>query len=95
MSSAGPTPECSRPFISALLLGYYDAGGRLVYAGRVGAGMRPTSSMSFSAGFSRASRLDAARCRYAAIDPVRLAAGSRKCIGSAELVVEVKYLILD
>jgi ATP-dependent DNA ligase len=33
-------PEGSRPFIGALLLGYYDAGGRLIYAGRVGSGMR-------------------------------------------------------
>ena len=33
-------PEGSRPFIGALLLGYYDAEGRLVYAGRVGTGMR-------------------------------------------------------
>ena len=33
-------PEGSRPFIGALLLGYYDASGRLVYAGRVGTGMR-------------------------------------------------------
>ena len=33
-------PEGTRPFIGALLLGYYDASGRLVYAGRVGTGMR-------------------------------------------------------
>jgi ATP-dependent DNA ligase len=33
-------PEGSRPFIGALLLGYYDAGGRLIYPGRVGSGMR-------------------------------------------------------
>ena len=33
-------PEGSGPLIGALLLGYYDAGGRLVYAGRVGTGMR-------------------------------------------------------
>ncbi len=33
-------PEGSRPFIGALLLGYYDPGGRLIYAGRVGTGMR-------------------------------------------------------
>jgi len=33
-------PEGSRPFIGALLLGYYDPSGRLVYAGRVGSGMR-------------------------------------------------------
>jgi ATP-dependent DNA ligase len=40
-SSAGWTdPEGSRPFLGALLLGYYDAEGRLVYARRVGTGMR-------------------------------------------------------
>ena len=33
-------PEGSRPFIGAQLLGYYEAGGRLVYAGGVGTGMR-------------------------------------------------------
>ncbi len=33
-------PEGSRPFIGALLLGYYDPGGKLIYAGRVGTGMR-------------------------------------------------------
>lgn len=33
-------PEGSRLFIGALLLGYYDPGGKLIYAGRVGTGMR-------------------------------------------------------
>ena len=33
-------PEGSRPFIGALLLAYYDPDGRLIYAGRVGSGMR-------------------------------------------------------
>jgi DNA ligase D-like protein (predicted ligase) len=33
-------PEGSRPFIGALLLGYYDQAGRLIYAGRVGTGIR-------------------------------------------------------
>jgi ATP-dependent DNA ligase len=32
-------PEGSRPLIGALLLGYYEPDGRLVYAGRVGTGM--------------------------------------------------------
>jgi len=32
-------PERFRPHIGALLLGYYDDAGRLVYAGRVGTGM--------------------------------------------------------
>jgi DNA ligase D-like protein (predicted ligase) len=32
-------PEGSRPWLGALLLGYYDPGGRLIYAGRVGTGI--------------------------------------------------------
>ena len=32
-------PEGARPFLGALLLGYYDADGRLTYAGRVGTGI--------------------------------------------------------
>ena len=32
-------PEGSRHLLGSLLLGYYDAGGRLIYAGRVGTGM--------------------------------------------------------
>ena len=32
-------PEGSRPYLGALLLGYYGDAGRLVYAGRVGTGM--------------------------------------------------------
>jgi ATP-dependent DNA ligase len=33
-------PEKRRPFLGALLLAYYDPGGRLVYAGRVGTGIK-------------------------------------------------------
>ncbi len=32
-------PEGSRPFLGALLLGYYDLDGKLIYAGRVGTGI--------------------------------------------------------
>ena len=32
-------PEGARPHLGALLLGYYDPGGRLTYAGRVGTGI--------------------------------------------------------
>jgi DNA ligase D-like protein (predicted ligase) len=35
-------PEGSRPFLGALLLGYYDPVGRLTYAGRVGTGINQT-----------------------------------------------------
>ena len=37
--SAGPIPKARRPWLGALLLAYYDPDGRLVYAGRVGAGI--------------------------------------------------------
>jgi bifunctional non-homologous end joining protein LigD len=33
-------PEGSRPYLGALLLGYYDPDGRLVYAGRAGTGIK-------------------------------------------------------
>src|SRR6266851_467608 len=33
-------PEGSRPWLGALLLAYYDPNGRLVYAGRAGAGIK-------------------------------------------------------
>jgi ATP-dependent DNA ligase len=32
-------PEGARPYLGALLLGYYDPGGRLTYAGRAGTGI--------------------------------------------------------
>jgi bifunctional non-homologous end joining protein LigD len=32
-------PEGTRPFLGALLLGYYDPEGKLIYAGRVGTGI--------------------------------------------------------
>jgi DNA ligase D-like protein (predicted ligase) len=32
-------PEGRRPYLGALLLGYYDADGKLIYAGRAGSGM--------------------------------------------------------
>jgi hypothetical protein len=33
-------PEGTRPYLDALLLGYYDSGGRLIYAGRAGTGSK-------------------------------------------------------
>src|SRR5262249_20384216 len=32
-------PEGARPYLGALLLGYYDPDGRLIFAGRVGSGI--------------------------------------------------------
>jgi ATP-dependent DNA ligase len=37
---AGPIPKGSRPWLGALLLAHYDRHGRLVYAGRVGTGIK-------------------------------------------------------
>jgi len=39
---AGPIPRGARPFLGALLLAYHDPQGRLVCAGRVGAGIDQT-----------------------------------------------------
>ena len=87
-------PEGSRPFIGALLLGYYDPAGRLIYAGRVGTGIR-------------ASQLEdlLRRLRPLQIDtmPLDVAPSRSTRFGSPlvlsrvhwvrpELVVEVKYL---
>jgi DNA ligase D-like protein (predicted ligase) len=52
-------PEGSRQHIGALLLGYYDNAGRLVYAGRVGTGMSAAELHSLQAALQplRASRM--------------------------------------
>lgn len=87
-------PEGSRPFIGALLLGYYDPRGRLIYAGRVGSGMRadqledllrrlqplPTDRMPLDLAPPRSTRFGS---------PLVL---SRVHSVRPELVVEVKYL---
>jgi DNA ligase D-like protein (predicted ligase) len=53
-------PEGSRPFLGALLLGYYDPDGRLVFAGRVGSGI----SQAELSGYGKScSRLPPTRCR--------------------------------
>jgi|SRR5271156_1472109 len=87
-------PGGSRPFIGALLLGYYDPGGRLIHAGRVGSGMRAdqlenllrrlpplwTDRMMLDVAPPRATRLGS---------PLVL---SRVHCVRPELVVEVRYL---
>jgi ATP-dependent DNA ligase len=45
--------EGSRPFIGALLIGHYDQARRLVYAGRVGTGMRADQLATFCGAFDR------------------------------------------
>jgi bifunctional non-homologous end joining protein LigD len=87
-------PEGARPFLGALLLGYYDPDDRLVFAGRVGSGIN-------QAELQRLSR----KLRPLAIDTMPLAAPpprnsrfdsplelSRVHWVKPELVVEVKYL---
>lgn len=87
-------PEGSRPFLGALLLGYYDPDGRLIFAGRVGSGigqaelerlwqkLQPlsTDTMPLAAPPSRNSRFGS---------PLVL---SRVHWVRPELVAEVKYL---
>jgi ATP-dependent DNA ligase len=87
-------PEGRRPWLGALLLAYYDQNGRLVYAGRVGAGIDhselgrlwrrlgplTTSEMSLDQAPPRSNRFGS---------PLVL---SRVHWVLAELVVEVKYL---
>jgi DNA ligase D-like protein (predicted ligase) len=64
-------PEGNRPFIGALLLGYYDPRGRLIYAGRVGTGVRTDQLEGlFTAG------LQPLRTNRMPLDPLRLAAGA-------------------
>jgi DNA ligase D-like protein (predicted ligase) len=87
-------PEGSRPFIGALLLGYYDQAGRLIYAGRVGTGMRADQLAELLR-----------RLRPLEVDTMPLDVAPRRStrFGSPlvlsrvhwvgpELVVEVKYL---
>jgi bifunctional non-homologous end joining protein LigD len=87
-------PEGARPFLGALLLGYYDPDGRLIFAGRVGSGINQaelqrlsqklqplaTETMSLAVPPPRNSRFGS---------PLEL---SRVHWVRPELVVEVKYL---
>ena len=89
-----PALSSDTPFGGALLLGYYDPDGRLIYAGRAGTGIdypelerlwRPPPA----AGYVR----HAARRAAAARRPVRRALTlSRVHWVRPELVAEVKYL---
>ena len=87
-------PEGARPFLGALLLGYYNADGNLLFAGRVGSGINQaelqrlsrklqplaTDTMPLAAPPPRNSRFGS---------PLEL---SRVHWVTPELVVEVKYL---
>jgi len=87
-------PEGSRPFIGALLLRYHDPSGSLIYAGRVGTGMRSDQLEDLLRGLQplRIDRmpLDVAPPRSTRFgSPLVL---SRVHWVRPELVVEVKYL---
>ena len=49
-------PEGARPFLGALLLGYYDPDGRLVFAGRVGSGINQAELQRLSRKLQRPCR---------------------------------------
>jgi len=87
-------PEGSRPFIGALLLGYYDPGGRLIYAGRVGSGM-PAEQLEDL--LRRLQPLRTDRMPLDVTPPRSTRFGSPLVLSQVhwvrpELVVEVKYL---
>jgi ATP-dependent DNA ligase len=90
----GTDTEGSRPFIGALLLGYYNQGGRLNYAGRVGTGMRADQLEDL---LRRLRPLQADRMPLDVAPPRSTRFGSPLVLSRvhwvrSELVVEVKYL---
>ena len=77
-------PEGARPFLGALLLGYYDADGRLTYAGRVGTGIDNAELERLWRRLQPLAAHYAARCGAATLDPFRLAAGFEpRALGAA------------
>jgi DNA ligase D-like protein (predicted ligase) len=81
-------PEGSRPFIGALLLGYYDPSGRLIYAGRVGSGMRADQLVDL---LRRLRQLQTDRMPLD-VAPPRFGSPLVLSRVQPELVVDVKYL---
>jgi bifunctional non-homologous end joining protein LigD len=79
-------PEGRRPWLGALLLGYYDADGRLIYAGRVGTGMDNAElERLWRAAAAARHGQDAARRAAVALDPLRIAASAEpRPLGAAE-----------
>jgi DNA ligase D-like protein (predicted ligase) len=87
-------PEGSRPLIGALLLGYYGPDGRLVYAGRVGSGMRADQLADL---WKRLQPLRTDKMPLNAAPPRATRFGSPLVLSRVhwvrpELVVEVTYL---
>jgi ATP-dependent DNA ligase len=67
-------PEGARPFLGELLLGYYDEDGRLVYAGRVGAGI---SQAELERMWRRLQPLATSEMPLKVPPPLRIAIGSQ------------------
>ena len=87
-------PRRQRPFIGALLLGHYDPNGRLIYAGRVGTGMRADQLEDL---LRRLRPLQADKMPLDVAPPRSTRFGSPLVLSRVhwvrpELVVEVKYL---
>jgi bifunctional non-homologous end joining protein LigD len=87
-------PEGSRPWLGALLLGYYDPDGRLVYAGRVGTGI---DHAELGRVWQRLQPLATAEMPLEVAPPRTNRFGSPLVLSRVhwvrpELVVEVKYL---
>jgi ATP-dependent DNA ligase len=71
-----PDPEGAWPLIGALLLGYYNGDGRLVYAGRVGTGFTVEELRRVYAKLKPLVAADTGRGATAAQQPLRLTAGA-------------------
>src|SRR6266478_2443535 len=87
-------PEGSRPWLGALLLAYYDLGGRFVYAGRVGTGIAQAELMRL---WRRLQPLATSEMPLQVAPPRTNRFGSPLILARVhwvrpELVVEVKYL---
>jgi len=87
-------PEGARPYLSALLLGYYDSNGRLIFAGRVGSGINQAELHRLS---RKLQPLATDKMPLAVPPPRNSRFGSPLELSRVhwvepELVVEVKYL---
>ena len=87
-------PEGSRHLLGSLLLGYYDPGGRLIYAGRVGTGM---SVATLGMLHQRLASLAAAQMPLSLPPPRKSRFGGPLALSKVhwvrpELVVEITYL---
>ena len=87
-------PEGSRPYLGALLLGYYTPDGKLIYAGRAGTGISETELRAL---WERLQPLAVAKMPLAAPPPGESRFGSPLQLSRLhwvrpEMVVEVSFL---